>query len=469
VDYHFWDLNPLGYHLTNIMLHAMNCGLVVMIADRVLKGTQCSMQAGWGYTATLLLAGLLWGIHPLRVESVAWVTERKDVLNGLFALSSVLAYMEYVSKKESGAMAWLWYPASLVLFACSLMAKSVTVILPVMLLVLDRYPLGRLRRENVVPLLVEKLPFLTLSLLMTIVTIHFAGDTSYLVSNDMFPWHERLLVSGHALIQYLRYLLWPAGITPYHIIPDPVPVLPFASATLAVVCLTVMLLWILRSKVWIGTVWLLFIIPLLPVLAFFQNGDQEYAARFTYLPAIAPSIMAAYLLGPGARKLHPPMNRLLVTIVVLVLSWNVMVSFRLITIWDNGGTMWTRVIEHAPSSSAYWRRAMYNVSVGNNRAAVQDYTAAIRLITPVWKPHIHNFYAHRGEALMAQGNYPEAVADLTAAIGVYPYPFYFRLRGESLKKLGHMAEAEADLERAGNEQGPLGWYFRDQSEKGNNI
>ena len=145
VDYRFWGLNPLGYHLTNILLHAANTVLVVLIADRL-----CRIRFGevWGaagrpylYPGMLLLAGLLFGIHPLRVESVAWVTERKDVLNGLLSLGSVLLYLRYVQRKEAGQGGSGAYLCSLFLFALSLMAKSVSVVLPAVLLVADWYPL----------------------------------------------------------------------------------------------------------------------------------------------------------------------------------------------------------------------------------------------------------------------------------------------------------------------------------------
>lgn len=100
VDYHFWGLDPFGYHLTNILLHAVNGGLVVLLADRLLAGAAGSGEQGpaparWRYPALLLLAGLVWGLHPLRVESVAWATERKDVLNGAFALGAAIFYLHY--------------------------------------------------------------------------------------------------------------------------------------------------------------------------------------------------------------------------------------------------------------------------------------------------------------------------------------------------------------------------------------
>lgn len=463
VDYHFWELNPFGYHMTNIVLHAVNTGLVVLIADRLLKGSRGGEQDRRIYPFTLLLAGLLWGIHPLRVESVAWVTERKDVLNGLFTLSALLAYLCYVERKGSGnGGAWRPYLASLLLFACSLMAKSVSVVLPLMLLVMDWCPLGRSRERGAAALVREKLPFLVLSVSMAMITIYLAGDSSYLVNTEMFPWHERIIVSGNALLQYLRYLLWPAGITSYHMIPDPVPVASYTVVTVLMVALSGLLLWNARRRAWPWAAWLLFVIPLVPVLALLQNGDQSFAARFTYLPALAPSIVSAALAGfllGGVKRPSPMLRGTLAVSCFLLLAGYAAMSYRLITTWDNGGTMWTRVIEHAPSSSAYWRRAMYYFSVGNHDAAISDYSTSIELASPVWRPHLHNLYAHRGEALAAAGRYEDAVRDLSTALSTYQHPLYFRLRGEALRALGRMGEAQADFLRAGNASGPLDLYF----------
>ena len=142
IDYYFWGLNPVGYHLTNIILHAVNAGLVVMIADSLLNQwskVQAPIRSKLQYLVTLLLAGFLFGIHPLRVESVAWVTERKDVLNGVFALGSILFYLRYVRKRESSEKNKTFaydYILSLIFFMLSLMAKSVSVVIPMMLLLL---------------------------------------------------------------------------------------------------------------------------------------------------------------------------------------------------------------------------------------------------------------------------------------------------------------------------------------------
>ncbi|MEI7817370.1 MAG: hypothetical protein WCI45_09290, partial [Desulfuromonadales bacterium] len=223
IDYHFWSLNAVGYHLTNILLHSANAGIVVLIADRMLKSQERSADelqgmdsegraVGLLYPAILLLTGMFFGAHPLRVESVAWITERKDVLNGLFAFLSVLFYLHFVEQKErgiSGKRAGIFYAISLLCFVCSLMAKSVSVVLPAMLIVLDWVPLGRFQKNSLRQLIMEKWPFFTASILITLCTFFFAAKSNYLVTYESFPFMQRVVVSGNAIWEYANLLLFP--------------------------------------------------------------------------------------------------------------------------------------------------------------------------------------------------------------------------------------------------------------------
>lgn len=464
VDHHFWGVNPFGYHLTNILLHAVNAGLVVLLADQLLRNGLVSRFKGtMAYPALVLFAGLLWGIHPLRVESVAWVSERKDVLNGLFSLGAVLCYILHAKECADGSPGGggrRYYLLSLALFACSLMAKSVSVVLPALLLLLDWYPLNRVRQGRVKGILIEKIPFLILSLAMATATIHFASRSQYLVSYELFPFTQRLVVSGTALFEYCRLLLVPSGIIPLFMIPDPVPVSYAVKAVIVgAVCFGI---YAVRQRSWIPAVWLAFVLPLLPVLAFFQNGDQAYAARFTYLPSVAPSIAAAAMLGIGYGKLAAAASRyrfFLTAIALVMLVWYAGVTVRLIAVWDNTGTFWSRVIEFEPGAQAYKERGWYRYSNGMYRQAIDDYTEAIRTVTSVWRPYLYNLYAYRGEALRAAGRYDEAVKDFTAAIERYPHPSYYYYRGAALQALGRQSEAEDDLRRGGPDPGLVEWYW----------
>jgi protein O-mannosyl-transferase len=476
IDYHFWELNPLGYHFTNILLHAVNTGLVVLIAGRIWTQIQgqdsggplpCDDSAGqrqgeYLYPLTMLLAGLLWGIHPLRVESVAWVTERKDVLNGLFSLGSILLYLRYAqSRKADGRGGAGVYLLSLLMFALSLMAKSISVVLPLMLLVIDWYPLNRLRRGRIFPVLAEKLPFILLSVVMAIVTIHFTSQVGYLVPYSVFPFSQRLAVSGNALFEYCRLMLYPVGILPFYLIPDPIPV----SFTIKMVAFTIGAFFcfhVRSNHPWLPATLLLFVLPLVPVLAFFQNGDQAFAARFTYLPSLAPAIAVA-LVGAVlySTTLKPVRWNLLCgagALVVVLLYCAVTV--RDIAVWQDSVSLWTRVIDLHPEVASYKERGKLYAVRGDYRAAVDDFSSAIAMASGVWQRKIFNLYAFRGEAYRSMGRYPEAVQDFTTAISFYPHPVYYHYRGIALQQLGKATAANEDFAKAGGATGPLDWFER---------
>lgn len=465
IDYQFWKLNPLGYHLTNILLHAVNAGLVALITGQILKlGFKAGKQDAplCGHFITMLLAGLLWGIHPLRVESVAWVTERKDVLNGLFSLGAILSYLDYVDLKERAARgAGRAYLLSLVFFALSLMAKSVSVVLPLMFLVSDWYPLERLCQRNLRRIVAEKLPFLALSTLMTIATVYFTSQNQYLVTYDAFPFSQRLLVSGNAIFEYCRLFLLPWGIIAFYVIPDPIP-LSYAVTSLVVLALSVVT-YAFRKHRWLPATWLLFVIPLLPVLAFLQNGDQSFAARFTYLPSVAPSIVTAVFIGityQRAVAVGRSVNQVGMAVAVagVFLVWGGG-TVKLIDTWKDTASYWSRIIDLQPGAIVYKERGLFYYSIGNYQAAVDDLSMALRMAPEIWRPYRYNLYAYRGEALRLAGYYAESVQDFSVAIAQYPRPAYFHSRGLAQQQLGKIREAEEDFRVAGPDPGSFGWYW----------
>jgi len=475
VDYHFWGLNPFGYHLTNILLHAANTGLVVLIADRLLRrgpdpksGPEGSGdQQGYSrtYAAMLLLAGLLWGIHPLRVESVTWVTERKDVLNGLFSLGSIFCYLRYVhlkgvqGKERNAACS---YVLSLILLLLSLMAKSVSVVIPVMLLVVDWYPLGRLRKGSFLPVLREKVPFLVLSAVMTVATIYFASASSILVPADQLSVVDRFVLAGYAVFEYCRYMLWPVGVIHLYLLPYPPSASVIAKATMALL-FTCFCLLAGRRKAWIPATWICFLIPLFPTLPFLQNGVQSFAARFTYLPSVAISIASASVIGIACQKALDANKRSLRNLVVLLVAALLVfygaMTERLIASWNNSETLWTRLIEIRPIGRAYYFRADYYLETGRYGAAAADLLVSIRIAERAGNPEVFNLYVLRGSALFKAGRHEEAVRDFSTAIEMNPQPNYFYHRGLALKAQGKANEAEEDFMRAGPATGPIEWQY----------
>jgi tetratricopeptide (TPR) repeat protein len=456
VDYHFWGVDPLGYHLSNILLHAVNGGLVVLIAASLcrLAGTD-GEESGRRTLVGLVLAGLLFGVHPLRVESVAWVTERKDVLNGFFTFGSVLWYLLYLERREKPA--WNWYLLSLIFFAASLMAKSTSVVLPLMLLALDWAPLERLRREGLWRPLREKIPYFAVAVLSSLWTITVAARSSYLVTYEAFPFAQRLVVSGNAVWEYVRLLMVPVGLGPFNVIPDPIPAGYMVATVLVGIVLGAIFLSPLSNQ--IKSAVICFLLPMLPVLAFFQNGDQSFADRFTYLPALSPSIFLA-LVFVGAEK-EGRVARLAPVVTGFFLILCMGLTVRQIGVWRSAESFWTRVVQVEPLAITHKERGRYYLGAGRYNEAVADFTAALGMMTPTLQPYAYNFYAFRGEALRGAGRFEEAVADFTTAIGFYPHPAYLFRRGLALKALGRIAEAEGDFRRAGPDPGPIAWFDKE--------
>jgi len=459
IDYHFWGLNPVGYHLTNVMLHSANSALVALISARLINFPYQCMgdRTLWSllFSRRLLvplLAALIFSLHPLRVESVAWVTERKDVMNGFFTLLSLHYYLQY-GDHEVGRD----YILSLLFFALSLMSKPVSVVLPVIFLLLDYYPFSRQLTKSFLFLVKEKIPFLILSSAAALFTFFLFSQRHLLVGLAKLSLLDRVLLSGNALFEYLKMMLFPIGILPFYEMPDSVGSGELLKTVIVSIFMMVSLLSIRKSP-WLFTGVLCFLLPLLPVLSFFQNGGQAFAARYTYLPSIAPSLMASIGFVIGYDKIQKQFSGLWflpgVAALLLLLVY-AGITGKLISVWNNTETLWTRVIKLAPATTAYMDRGVFYII--NNRAqeARHDFSSAIELSEKSGKKPDYNAYAFRGVALMDMKQYNSAIKDFDAAVAIKSHPTYFLYRGMALQALGRNKEAEADFKLAGPNPPPI--------------
>jgi hypothetical protein len=305
-------------------------------------------------------------------------------------------------------------------------------------------------------------PYLVLSLVVSFITLFWASKGNMMIAAIDFPFYARCLVSGNDLFEYCRYLLFPVGIVPFFVIGDTLQ-FSFIVKSAVVVAFTCYCLGSARKWPFFGAVWATFLLPLLPVLAFTQSADDTaIASRYTYLPSVAPSIAAAILFAVGYMSLQRKgqwLTRSLIPAFILVLvSCYAMLTFRLIAVWNNTGTLWTRQIEVQPLGRAYIYRGIYSSSIGDNNSALNDFTMAINIAQQTGRDDIFNLYAYRGEALKALGMHEAAIDAFTVAINMSQQPLYYYYRGSSYKALGRSAEAEADFRRAGNQRGSLPWF-----------
>jgi hypothetical protein len=464
IDYRLWGLNPVGYHLTSIVLHGINTGLVVLIADMLCKNGQrlsfsSAGKAKYLYPVAILSAGLLWSLHPLRAEAVAWATSRKDLLNGVFAFSSILFYLKYVHCKdgeERGTGYKRYYLLSLLLLMLSLMAKPVSVVIPALLMVIDWYPLERLRRDTAGRLLLEKVPYLAFVAAVFLISAHFT-----VFKEDILSFTQKLLISGNAIFEYCRLFLYPVGIIPVLIVPDPIP-LAYTVKTFAAAIGCIFLVVYRRFKLFTAS-WLWFVLAISPTLAFVWYGPTAINTRFTYIPMLAPSIAAAFLFISAYDWLASWQKRyamMFAALLIAVFVSLVVVTERLGGVWKNSGTMWSRVIEFQPFDRAFFTRGLYYVDSANYKAAITDFTTCIEIASQQKMPEIYNFHAFRGEAYSLAGRYEEAVADFTVAIKMHPHQLYFYHRGMALQKMGRVQESEIDFARAAKARGQMSWLER---------
>src|SRR5499425_328943 len=242
LDYVVWGMNPRGYHLTNVLLHAATAAALYVVAKRVLRAALIGRPTTEGWLrGGALVAALAFSLHPLRVESVAWITERRDVLSGLFYMLTIWAYLRYVERRSRGA-----YWTAVGCFALALMSKSITASLPVVLLLLDVYPLRRLGgragwlTREALRVWREKLPFVALAGAAAVVAFWALAQGSGLTPLRTLGFGARAALSLYALAFYLGKTLWPAHLSPLYELVLPVRPLEarFVLGALGVVAVT---------------------------------------------------------------------------------------------------------------------------------------------------------------------------------------------------------------------------------------
>jgi len=473
IDYALWGMNPMGHHLTSIILHAINSALVVVLVLKLLEIVRGRMSQNFSPSflsdRTALIAagltGLLFGLHPLHVESVAWVAERKDLLCALFFLLSVIQYVSYLrggsdGKRNVEALPWFAnqnYLAALGFYVLALLSKPMAVTLPCILLLLDWFPCGRIRDLRTFGIaLIGKLPFICLSLTSSILTILAQKAGGSLVSTQVLPVSGRVLVATRSLFTYIEKMALPSDLVPYY----PYPGLHeislyrteyFIPVILVVVMTAAFIKVIRRQKLWFA-VWCYYLITLLPVLGIVQVGGQAMADRYTYLPSLGPFLLVglagAWLYARiNARADNPRfvngMGIAAAVVAVLLLS---VFTVRQIGIWKNSMVVFDAILakDSRRSPMVYFHRGVAYEKAGNAERAIDDYTRAISLF-----PSYYEAFFSRGTAYERLGRLDRALADYSKAISLKPSSYEaYTNRGLVNKKLGRRSEAIADFGRA---------------------
>lgn len=283
IDYYFFGDNPGGHHLTSLFLHGFNVFWVFLLFIYLLSRGN---EVGRRFSEVVVVAvfsALAFGLHPLRVESVVWAAERKDLLCAFFMFPAMLTYLKYADA-DLPADRKRWYGWTLVLFILALMSKPMAVTLPLVLLLFDAYPLNRFRTGSQwLRLVIEKIPFFVLSLLSGLLTLFAQNKAGAVMSVGALSYTDRVLNALHSCIFYLEKTLWPHPVVPFYPFPEYGFLMLLKVA--AFVALTVFLAVLWRRGQRFGlAVWLFFLITVSPVIGIVQAGEQAAADRFTYIP-----------------------------------------------------------------------------------------------------------------------------------------------------------------------------------------
>lgn len=402
LDCQLFGLNPTGHHLHNVLLHAAATVLLFLML-RELTG------AAWRSA----FVAALFAIHPLRVESVAWVSERKDVLSGVFFMLTLWAYARYARNPVSRKS----YVFVLVFFALGLMSKPMLVTLPWVLLLLDVWPLQRWQRFSQLPaLLREKIPLFVLSLLSCVATILAQRGAIQPVE-----YFHLLQQSANALLAYAAYLrmwVWPADLAvlyPFQNFGDGRPVWPLILALLLLSGLSTAV-WILRRRQpFLIVGWLWYLGMLVPVIGIVQVGFHAYADRYTYLPLVGPAIALTWLVAEAT--LHWRHRTVVLSaLAALLLGLLSLAASRQLSHWENSQTLWTHTLD-CTRNNAVAHNNLGNALIHQGRVAdaLQHFVEAVR-ISPRYAEARNNL----GNTLLLEKRVPEALEQFFEAIRINP-------------------------------------------------
>jgi Flp pilus assembly protein TadD len=334
VDCQLYGLDAGGHHLTNLLLHAANAILLFFLLRQM---------TGAFWRSAFVAA--LFAVHPLRVESVAWVSERKDVLSGLFFLLTLMAYVRYTRAPDR-----MRYLLVLFLGACGLMSKPMLVSLPLVLLLLDYWPLERLpslslasagNRKILARLLLEKWPLFLFALASSVVTIIAQRGAMQPIWRVGFA--ARLGNTAIAYADYIGQMFWPKDLAvmyPWYAERLQPSRIALSVALLAIICLAV---WLLRRRRYLATGWLWYLIMLVPVIGILHVGNQSSADRYTYLPLIGLFLAVTWGVAELGESL--PYRRVLLSGLGLVVLASLLFLARIqAAYWQDGETLWSHAL-----------------------------------------------------------------------------------------------------------------------------
>ena len=434
LDVELYGLASGGHHLTNVVFHIVNILMLFLILHRMT-----------GHIWRSAIVAALFAIHPLHVESVAWIAQRKDLLSTFFCLLAIWAYVRYARFPTVGR-----FMPVLLFFILSLMAKPMMVTLPFVLLLLDYWPLGRVsfgfkphasglsqHTGLKAGLILEKFPLLIASAASCVVTVYAQQAGGAVGSLAAYPLKVRI---AHALVSYLGYIgkmFWPTNLAVIYPHPGMPPEWRIMIAGILLAGITGLTLKFAKSKPWFIIGWLWFLGTLVPVIGLVQVGTQAIADRYTYMPLIGLFIMLAWA-GPDLlkrfryQKVGLAVITALVTIVLTIVSWGQVKT------WQSSVTLFERALAVTKRNYvAHHNIGQYHLEAGRLSEAIDHFTNAVEI-----NPNFELAHLSLGVALSRQGKIDDAIRFYTRALALKPdYVLAYNNLGNARYRQGKYREA----------------------------
>ena len=440
LDTTLWGVNPRGYHLTNLILHAANAVLFYFLTLALLRRSRGA--GGAALFGAAALGGLFFALHPLRVEVVAWVTERRELLCAFFTLLTVLAYVRMVEGRKRRT----WLALSVVCFVLALMCKTMVMALPVALLILDAFLFNRFTPGARARVLIEKIPFAVPMVAAVLVMLLTTGKAGAPGSVADVPLIDQVMQPGFRFLFYIQKTAVPLDLSPLYAfrhVPGP------AEAGFWVVLMcglgalagTVALLRFRRRAPELLSAWLCYGVLISPVLGLgVQVGPHFAADRYSYIACMPWALLfAAACLRFRRTSAAVPISAAVVTAGLAVMT------FGQTRIWKDDVSLWTYALQIESHSISHFNRGVARQELGNFGGAIEDYSRAIEL-----NSDLADAYHNRGLLRTKRGEYQDAMNDTTRAIELSPpgSPFPYNSRGLVKMALGDPMGAIEDYTRA---------------------
>lgn len=402
LDYASSKLEPYRYHLVNLIFHLINTLLVFIFIYKL-------SNSKWGVA---LFVAVLFGVHPMHVESVAWISERKDVLYTFFFFLSLISYQIYKNKQETNKKALVWIVLCFVLFVLSILSKAMAVVLPLVLILIDYYDNRKLTSKQV---WLEKIPFLLISLLFGLIA--FKSQVNDAIANiDAFTIFQRIMFGTYGAIMYLYKLVFPLNLSafyPYPTLQDNGTRLPYIFYYMPVLFLVCAFLIYYTKKFTKDFIFGFgfYFITIVLVLQFMSVGMAIMADRYTYIPYIG----IFYLIGNQIDKLININNKfkiIFIFIGAIFCFWMISLTHKRIKVWENSDTLWTDVISKYPNADvSYKNRGNYYIDNKMYDKALVDFDNYLTINHS--DPKI---YSNRGNIYGLKGEFEKSLADYSSAL-----------------------------------------------------